>query len=268
MRSRNEICLRVFKLLKTLTSRSYSPFDSGNPAPVKLQTELTSDSELVMAEPAALHTPRLNPHAPPFISGAPSPTHRTPHSPWARKFGVSPHGHLLRQDGRSGLHPAIPDLPLPQYASEPREPPGEFLQPGDDALDALFLRERLQQLELAGLKTWQAVLVNRSLRGFIPGGHGGEPVIGPETDKDGRLPDSHLHFDEQLRIDDSRWTSCFKKERWCNFTKLIKQGLPSPHPGLFDMDMWSVDNFVVWNHMRPVIELANRILQYSCRLPL
>lgn len=214
-----------------------------------------------------------------------------PRSPWAKKFGIpETNWPSLTENGHSSLAPRLPYLD-PRWYGTPLA--GGFATPlprpvREGALDELFVSERLQQSHLAGMRTWQAAALNARLAGGLDGGHDADaapPTMDMATalrvatarqaaglanpqqqgeDKWNREDAAELLVQlRMLTVNEAGWCEVFARERWFDLHVKVKGKLPNTVGAIGDDDIWSVDNPVIWNEMRPCLELADRLLKAS-----
>lgn len=167
-------------------------------------------------------------------------------SPWALRFGPLKLSWAIDANGvrHSGLGATHPDLDARYYhdvdgidipLKNPHVP-----RPSDTELDALFHRERSQQWILAGPKTRQ--LGALSAWTFLA--ESGHTLY--HEDNLGGVP---------FNIDESTWFDFMQRNRWYKPEVEPTDTVPSPH-----LEPVSVENEIVWDHMRWSMQLVQRIL--------
>ncbi|KAH9888159.1 hypothetical protein F4778DRAFT_409096 [Xylariomycetidae sp. FL2044] len=170
----------------------------------------------------------------------------------------------------SGLAPIYPSLPYDRYDGDaaPWSNPvrlenpwdtsdygdygGPIPKPSDGELDRLFYGERLQQHTFMGLRSWQAGVLSREIYdGNISLVRDKDPVEAWES------------FQKQMiTVDESMWPNFWRKERWFDLRVNPLDSIKNPHSDWRTARplYWSVDNPIIWSHLRVAIELAFRQL--------
>lgn len=113
-------------------------------------------------------------------------------------------------------------------------------------MDELLAAEAFQRDQLAGLHSHEAMILN-----YNP-----TQAVLPAWPK----------FD----IIEARWHPIFKKCRWYDLRRPVADGFPSNgtlDPRLPPGAIWTVDEPVIWEALRPCLEMASRIFAASLNLP-
>lgn len=72
-----------------------------------------------------------------------------------------------------------------------------------------------------------------------------------------------------MNINEDNWLPLFAKKRWYNLNRPISQELWGPLDRYVDANAtWSVDNPLLWDAMRPAIELSDRLMRATLLHPL
>lgn len=110
----------------------------------------------------------------------------------------------------------------------------------------MFAEEALQRERLAGLMASEAMILNHN------------PVFQERL----WLPD--------IADDEAQWHPIFHKCRWYDLRRNVADGFPTNgrlNPNLSAGAIWSVDEPVIWDVLRPCLEMANRIFVASFEFP-
>ncbi|KAI0406946.1 hypothetical protein F4802DRAFT_60773 [Xylaria palmicola] len=202
-----------------------------------------------------------------------------PSSPWAARFPVKEVGIISGDVNHSVLAP-YPRISDPIYYD--LEPSFEGPVRNYVDQDLILFTEESQRRLLNGKTTWQAAALNRHLyfspkSGFISGGHqpGDKalanfpflriPEIGSTLHNYGiRLwpsimgrneeRDFVVYQREKIHVDETKWLSFFRKDRWFDWTRVTSPFKKVPGR------VWSVDDPKIWDFTSTSIELANRML--------
>ncbi|KAI1333153.1 hypothetical protein F5Y16DRAFT_4889 [Xylariaceae sp. FL0255] len=184
-----------------------------------------------------------------------------PSSPWASRFGDVSHHYEENGVVHSALAPAFPRIDDPKYYAIDNPTyyttPGiNYRQPpGNKELDKVFWHEETQKSQLWGLETWEAAVLNKRL-------HFGDD-IGPVSS--GHTPWDRDRIGNQtfecyarwgLQVDESKWLPFLRKERWFDYVETPPGGRRERAGKL-----WSVDDPAIWDTLKPVLELTNRMLE-------
>lgn len=227
---------------------------------------------------------------PPNLAGATAsiadPSNRDgerPLSPWAARFGRidtmsnDPITSIGAYD-HSGFAPEYPKLHPLFYCNNPDgEQFSQQVGSGYDE-DRLFITEARQQNNM-GILSWEAGIMNSVVSyseefDRVPGGHHAS-AAGPIDENERADPLSlasaaqrlnsrqygdrkqvldALYESNRIQVDETKWFSFLKKDRWMNPHQLDGTLLP-----------WNVDNPLIWAELRVVLELVNRILRALIR---
>lgn len=150
----------------------------------------------------------------------------------------------------SGDFKLSPTIYRPNKRPQPGLDDGQVIRPlptpDNDELARLFSEEELQERWLGGMPVYQAAIFNNN-----PALLGGK-----------RMPD--------FEIDESKWHPFFQKNKWFDLKHKIVDDFPTN--GKIDSRLpadaiWSVDEPVIWEALRPCIEMANRVFQQSLKHP-
>ncbi|KAI0442935.1 hypothetical protein F4803DRAFT_517354 [Xylaria telfairii] len=225
-----------------------------------------------MTSPDPNPDPTTTPVLGPFkslVNLAPDPFQR-PLSPWAERYGHTQDLFLHHRDDflHSTMAPEYPRLDPRYYADNPSD--DEYFRGfvwGFEE-DRLFCSEYWQNI-LLKIHTWQVGPLNRYVS-FGPrfpkvlGGHsrvGGaddpSSVIDPVRRLSGVTYATNdealmaVFQSERIKVDESKWFRFFRRSRWWDPEHRDESAL-----GL----QWSVDDPKVWEQLRIVLELANRML--------
>ena len=180
-------------------------------------------------------------------------------TPWAARYGRRENAAATKSGKRarwqaSGLNPIWPWLD-PINIADCRE--GEEKRRGEvdqtkpsnmDEWDHLFRTGSTQKNRLIGLKSWQLPAWWRAV--------GGRDLRGPGT----YLGDTFILHDHEL-------PRMWRRKQWRDNGQKIHDcpGFQGHWiPDLDGNEIFSVDNPRVWNALRPVLELASRLLQMLC----
>ncbi|KAM0326666.1 hypothetical protein ACHAQA_006536 [Verticillium albo-atrum] len=143
------------------------------------------------------------------------------------------------------IRPMLPSISMNERHQDIIEPFQPGFYPDGAQLDQLFTGEKLQLQTWGGLKSWESQLFG-DIDAYVP-----EDV---NTSADAEP----WYQARAITVDESTWLDCFQRSRWMNFDKEI-QGWR----GKF----WHMSDDDVWNQMRPVIEVSNRMLLTSIEGP-
>ena len=182
-------------------------------------------------------------------------------TPWATRYARRENATATKSGKRarwqaSGLNPIWPRLDPINIADwrEAEEKKGEEVgqtRPSNMyEWDHLFRTERTQTNRLIGLKSWQLSAWWRAV--------GGRDLREPGT----YLGDTFILHDHEL-------PKVWRREQWRDNGQRIHDcpGFQDHWiPDLDENEIFSVDNPRVWNALRPVLELASRLLQMLCYL--
>lgn len=147
-----------------------------------------------------------------------------------------------------------------QEAATPSTPlPKSIPKPSGQQLDQLFFTEHWQQSIFYGVRTWELPSLNQGIIGtsywqevlmtdlsIMP-----LPSISVTVQE---FPDIDL-----VNVDESKWNKAFARGRWYDLRDVILEKDANGHPSI--TRSWSVDDNGVWDQLRTVIEMANRILR-------
>lgn len=120
-------------------------------------------------------------------------------------------------------------------------------EPSDAEIGDLFVEEALQRQRLAGLTASEAMMLNHN------------PMLAGKV----WLPDA-------MEEDETDWHPVFRKCRWYDLRRNVADGFPINgrlNPNLPAGAIWSVDEPVIWDVLRPCLEMASRIFVASLYLP-
>jgi hypothetical protein len=120
-------------------------------------------------------------------------------------------------------------------------------------LDRLFVSERIQTTEAAGFRTWQIPVLNNAPEPYNAGDY---------IPKSSRDRGWDKYREGLITVDEKKWLKFFHRRRWFDlrvdcFTHILD---PFPEMRQHPTNWWTVDNPVIWEHLRLSIEIANRIL--------
>ncbi|ROT41919.1 hypothetical protein SODALDRAFT_326102 [Sodiomyces alkalinus F11] len=157
-----------------------------------------------------------------------------------------PSARDLRNGAHEWVQPLLPAILLDPATGGERiqDHPGSQWIPDGPLLDRLFASEKLQLTKLfAGLRTWEAKVLSQP-EAYTPAG---------TTDGNQGIEASPLFwFDlDSITVNENTWLTCLRRDRWTDFERPI-----SGWPGKF----WRASDDQVWALLRPVLELANRII--------
>ena len=174
---------------------------------------------------------------------------------WGTRYGLENQGPgPFVHTNRSWIAPSFPEFRR-KAATNPRRFPNHFgaheyllkhgvPPPLDSEVDRLFTSEEIQRQKFAGLRTWEATLL-QDVRLY----QGGNELVGG------------CMISKRLVVKEVEWYPVFRKNRWIDYNvKLSESGIELPRKNGGRDAIWSVDNPVVWEELRPCIELANRLL--------
>ncbi|KAM0276478.1 hypothetical protein ACHAQH_006705 [Verticillium albo-atrum] len=164
-----------------------------------------------------------------------------PASPGPRIYAVRD----LNNGAEEWIDPMLPSVDMNEDGQDVIEPFQPGFVPSGAQLDQLFASEELQMVVWGGLKSWEARLYG-DIDAYVPPG----AAHGP-----GEVP---WYQAMALNIDESTWLDCFQRRCWTDFDREIKGW-----PGKF----WHMGDDDVWGQMRPIIEIANRMLLTSIEGP-
>ncbi|KAI1323281.1 hypothetical protein F5Y16DRAFT_403585 [Xylariaceae sp. FL0255] len=181
-------------------------------------------------------------------------------SPWARRFQPYGPGDLFKQSNiaHSGLAPEFPSLHPKYNADEPQDASVPIAIPDGEDLDWLFTTETYQDATFWGMKTWQATILNKFVNfgprfGTIDAGHSLDQPQGLagqlSTSNEGEFFEHEVEVGlrifelESIKVDETKWFRFFQKHHWYNTAQ------------------YSIDDDLIWNLLRPCIELADRMLK-------
>lgn len=143
--------------------------------------------------------------------------------------------------------PCRPALDPKFYADRP-VPFGEGRFLRGEEIDMFFQTEFGFKNMTMGMNPWQLGPLNRTLQfstaGSVPGGHNA-------VTREQQVAHDTISRLEGLKVDEDSWLPFFRKDRWFSTTA---------HDSVLTSVLWSVDDPVVWEELRIVLELANRIL--------
>lgn len=181
---------------------------------------------------------------------------------WGTRYGLQNQGPgPFVHTNKSWITPSFPSFDR-RAANNPRYFPNHFLDHGhllkdgvpapvDSEADRLFTSERIQQHKFAGLRTWEAALL-QDVRAY----QSGNELAGG------------CMISQRLAVREDGWFSVFRKHRWIDYNvKVSESGVDVPRKHGGRDAIWSVDNPAVWEELRPCIELANRLLCMATRGP-
>ncbi|CCC05332.1 hypothetical protein SMACR_08647 [Sordaria macrospora] len=189
-------------------------------------------------------------------------------------------GVKLLEDGNgvvsSGLIPIFPSLHQPfgltedlwwthkralqEAATRTNPMPKSLPKPTGVQLDELFFTERWQQTALNGVRTWELSSLNQ---GIIGTSYWQEVLMAdlsilpiPDiTVTVEQFPDIDL-----VNVDESKWNKVFGRGRWYDLRGVVLETDANGNPT--NTRDWSVDDDAIWDGLRTVIEMANRILHH------
>lgn len=180
-----------------------------------------------------------------------------PLSPWADRFypNTMPYSSI-DEDGvlHSSLAPYWPHLSINDLPEMARMPNLVVPLPHMEALDRLFLDERLQNNYLGGFRTWQVPALNSR-----PGPYGPDHHV----PKDGNDLGWNIFKDSAFERTERSWLTFYARERWLDYRVPCFETIQFPIVGLdhHPNNWWTVDNQHIWNQLCVPIEIANRILE-------
>lgn len=184
-----------------------------------------------------------------------------PPSPWGTRYGLhSQTPSPFMPTNNSWISPSLPAFG-PKAATTPSTFPNTLSTrptlkngiPAPNPLEAdrLFTTERIQQQRFAGLRTWEASLL-QDVKGY----EGGNELV------------QGCMISKRLVVGEEAWYPVFRKNRWIDYNvKVGESGVVCPRELGGKDAVWSVDNEAVWGELRPCVELANRILRQAVRGP-
>lgn len=156
-----------------------------------------------------------------------------------------PSARHLKNGTQEWIHPLFPAIQFDITAGSEhiQDHPGIGWIPDGPLLDRLFASEKLQLTKLfAGLRTWEAKVLSQP-EAYAPAG----------TDGVEASPLSWFDLDS-ITVNEDTWLKSLRRDRWTDFERPI-----SGWPGKF----WRASDDDVWAFLRPVVELANRIIVTS-----
>lgn len=124
--------------------------------------------------------------------------------------------------------------------------------------DRLFYSETDQNNLFGGVKMWEAASLNRWVLfsrqvGVVSGGHLRADAVNEDVNRK-RLQDN------MVKVDESKWFSFWRKDRWYDLSSDPALTQPTPQGG-----PWSVDEPKVWDSIRISIEVADRVVKALVR---
>ncbi|KAI8944031.1 hypothetical protein F4801DRAFT_595256 [Xylaria longipes] len=178
-----------------------------------------------------------------------------PLSPWAERFPPEQPNYKLSDfvwdySRHSGLAPELPRFNDPIHYADMTGKLPIRVAPSDEEIDKLFRSEGWQLGSHAGVRTWEAAILNRWIRfsprlGHISSGHS----LGDTGEHAKALQDI---FDlESIEVDEGRWEPWLRKDHWLDWV--------DTSPG--EAKKWSVDDPKIWSVLRITVELADRVLK-------
>lgn len=183
-----------------------------------------------------------------------------PPDDWAVRYGLQNQGPgPFLHTNKSWITPSFPSFDR-RATNNPRHFPNHFQDhktllrdgvpaPVDLEADLLFTTERIQQHKFAGLRTWEAALL-QDVKAY----QSGNELAGG------------FMLNKRLIVGEAYWLPVFKKHRWIDYNvKVRESGIDLPRKYDGRDAIWSVDNPAVWEELRPCIELANRLLCMATR---
>ncbi|KAJ8127844.1 hypothetical protein O1611_g5793 [Lasiodiplodia mahajangana] len=203
-----------------------------------------------------------------------------PSSPWATRFPDESVSFVSGNQNHSALAPRFPRIHDPKYYDQTPSMLPEDRPKTDEDLDLLFATEDMQNESLGGMHTWEASVLSHYARlspdTIVSGGHRPEDkesagsgsglpsLVSPspsslsarvsalsiETNEERDLA---IYQRERIQVDETRWLPFLRKDRWFDHT----EGERDLRPG----KTWTVDDPKVWEQLRVVLELANRVLE-------
>ncbi|KAI8955205.1 hypothetical protein F4801DRAFT_574791 [Xylaria longipes] len=203
-----------------------------------------------------------------------------PSSPWAERFPIDLVSFISQNTNHSTLAP-FPRIDDPRYYDQVPPFPQEDIPTKNEDIDKLLWCETIQAEFMHGRETWQTAVLNRYLQfspatGFVSGGH--RPVdarvaglsipaisplpqsiylpglrTGPTDVRTAEERDFLVYRRERIQVDETKWLPFLRKDRWFDWT----QATP---PFEKAERIWSVDDPTVWDFLKVVLELVNRIL--------
>ncbi|KAI1748467.1 hypothetical protein F4782DRAFT_542862 [Xylaria castorea] len=184
-----------------------------------------------------------------------------PTSPWAERYGLTDKYPiaLVKEDPvvHSGLAPLLPALPPRYYDKVPPEEEFEIANTWGE-IDSILVTEECQRIYFQGLTSWSLPPLNTILSW-----DGCPPLLGGHRPGDGwRYYDLlKQYYQERIEVDEDSWLPFFSRNRWYNLQLLDKRDLIEDEDGSkWYIHTWSVDDERIWQHLRFVLEIANRIL--------
>ncbi|KAI0127181.1 hypothetical protein BJ170DRAFT_364660 [Xylariales sp. AK1849] len=177
-----------------------------------------------------------------------------PLSPWAKRFypSTDPYWRTLGGQIHSSLAPEFPSLHVDGYRWDPTL--GPLPKPDNQSLDRLFYAERSQRGILGGVQSWQVAAIASQPYGYGPK----DPL--PEHSRD---PAWERFWQERVVVNEVSWFPFFHRVRWFDLRANCFESIRDPFPEMRDhsTNWWTVDNWVIWDHLSVSIEIANRILR-------
>ncbi|SPO01501.1 uncharacterized protein DNG_04174 [Cephalotrichum gorgonifer] len=185
-----------------------------------------------------------------------------PRSSWGLRYGLESKGPgVFVNTDKSWISPSFPSFG-PRAATNPRYFPNNLISepslledgvpaPVGTEADHLFTSERIQQQRFAGLRTWEASLL-QDVKSYESANELAQGTM----------------ISNRLVVREDEWYPVFKKSRWIDYNFNIKDsGITLPRKIGGRDAIWSVNNHAVWRELRSSIELANRILRLAVRGP-
>ncbi|KAI1297992.1 hypothetical protein F5Y03DRAFT_276648 [Xylaria venustula] len=211
-----------------------------------------------------------------------------PSSPWATRFPNMKAIYMAQDKNHSLLAPEFPRIDDPKYYDRESvfmdKPPHN-----NEDVDKVLWSEQSQTKRLGNMRTWQLVPFRRYLRfspetGFISGGHlpadpafpfdptlDPEPMLLPGQANSSqsqtasvaglrsarRVEYENLVYNvyerERIKVDEKSWLPFLHKDRWFDWEEVTDSPKTAGRT-------WSVDDPKIWEVMRVVTELVNRML--------
>ncbi|KAI0472242.1 hypothetical protein F4859DRAFT_515090 [Xylaria cf. heliscus] len=204
-----------------------------------------------------------------------------PSSPWATRYPLDRLSFIAENTNHSVLAP-FPRVDDPRYYDHEPTFTQEDIPKENENIDKLLWSEMVQAHSMHGKETWQAAVLSRYLQfspdtGFVSGGHRPVDTLVADLSVSGILPpppqslnfvglrtgppriatneerDYSTYLRERIKVDESKWLPFLRKDRWYDW---IQVAPPFDKPGR----TWTVDDPEIWDYLKVILELVNRIL--------
>ncbi|KAI0457302.1 hypothetical protein F5B21DRAFT_521543 [Xylaria acuta] len=210
----------------------------------------------------------------------PGRSENLPSSPWAARFPLDLYSFISQNTNHSTLAP-FPRIDDPRYYDQEPEFEEEDIPTKHEDIDKILWSEMVQAYAMHGRETWQTAVLSRYLQfsptsGFISGGHRPIATRVADLSVSGILPppqsiyfvglqtgltaiktneerDFQTYQRERIQVNENNWLPFLQKNRWFDW---IQVSPPFEMAGR----TWSVDEPIIWDFLRVVLELVNRIL--------